>query len=261
MRNTTPLRAIIVDDEELARENLRLLLKEYCGQIDVIDTASNIVEAYDVILEKKPQVVFLDIRMPSGIEGFDLLQKFEKRDFQVVFVTAFKDYAIQAFNANAIHYILKPIDIDDLINATKKLVEYQESFFEDNANKVRYQASLDHLSNEIIDDKKTERITLYHAKGFKIIDTKNILRLEAQGNYTTFYFVDGSKYLDSKTLKINEEVLPTSFLRIHKSHLINLDYLSEYSSVDGYFAIMSDGKSVPVSRSRLSEFITKVKSL
>ena len=105
------LKAIVVDDEELARKNLGMLLEEYCPTVEVIGSAGNVTEAKEVIERMKPDVVFLDIRMPSGSEGFDLLDEIENRDFLVVFVTAFKDYALRAFQANAIHYVLKPIDI------------------------------------------------------------------------------------------------------------------------------------------------------
>ena len=106
--------AIIVDDEHLARENLRLLLNEFCPEVEIIGTGQNVEEARQLIAEKKPEAVFLDIRMPSGEEGLDLLEDVKHNNFQIVFVTAFKDYAIKAFNVNSIHYILKPIDIEDL---------------------------------------------------------------------------------------------------------------------------------------------------
>src|SRR5688500_17234881 len=117
------LRAIVVDDEELARKNLTMLIEEYCEDIEVIDDAGNIIDARAKIESLQPDVVFLDIRMPSGSEGFDLLESIENRNFFVVFVTAFKDYALRAFNANAIHYVLKPVDIEDLQQAVQKVKE------------------------------------------------------------------------------------------------------------------------------------------
>ena len=106
--------AIIIDDEELARENLRILLNDFCPEVEVVGTGQNVEEARQLIQNKKPEAVFLDIRMPSGEEGLELLEDVKTNNFQIVFVTAFKDYAIKAFNINSIHYILKPIDIDDL---------------------------------------------------------------------------------------------------------------------------------------------------
>jgi len=260
MNSLSILNAIIVDDEELARKNLQLLIEEYCPEINIIDLAKNITEAQEKITTQKPDVVFLDIRMPSGVEGFELLKKIPKREFQVVFVTAFKDYAIQAFNANAIHYILKPIDINDLQNAVKKIMEYQQMFISNIEYKTQYQNSVNQLSDQMLSEEKPNRITLFHSKGFKFIETNTIVRLEAKGNYTIFYFNDGNQYMDSKTLKVNQELLSSNFIRVHKSHLINLDFLTEYHTQDGHFACLSDGSEIPISRGRLSEFITRVKS-
>jgi len=115
------LKALIVDDEDLARKNLSMLLEEYCPTIEVIGDAGNVKDAKTLIESSKPDVVFLDIRMPSGSEGFDLLEQIENRDFLVIFVTAFKDYALRAFQANAIHYVLKTIDIEDLIDPVERI--------------------------------------------------------------------------------------------------------------------------------------------
>lgn len=261
MTAKNPLSAVIIDDEQLARENLQMLLEDFCPEVKVIGAAGNIQEGKDLILKTSPQVVFLDIRMPSGAEGFELLESIEKKNFQVIFVTAFKDYAVRALNANAIHYILKPIDIEDLQYAVKKLVEYQESF-EDDSHREVYASSIQNLSRSKLDQEYPSKLTLYHNKGFKIVETKNIVRLEADSNCTAFFFQDGSKYLDTKTLKVYEDLLPKrEFVRIHKSHVINLHHLKEYTSVDGHTAIMKNGDSVPVARGRLSHFLSLVKDI
>ncbi|MCB0761171.1 MAG: response regulator transcription factor [Flavobacteriales bacterium] len=257
MSSTPKLTAVLVDDEQLARENLRMLLEDFCPEIEVIGTAGGVREALEVIRQKQPQVVFLDIRMPSGAEGFDLLDQLPDKNFQVVFVTAFKDYAIQALNANAIHYLLKPIDIEDLQNAVAKLVEYQGAFKESESNLNTYLQSVAELTRTMQNPTQPTRLTLYHSKGFKIVPVDEIIRLEADGGCTAFYFADGTRYLDTKNLKTYEDLLdPAKFLRIHKSYMINLQYLREYSSHDGHFAIMSDRSSVPVARARLSEFLS-----
>jgi two-component system, LytTR family, response regulator len=260
MAKLLPLSALIVDDENHARENLKMLLEDYCPEVKVVGTAGTVNEARQKILDLKPRVVFLDIRMPSGAEGFELLQSLDNKDFQVVFVTAFKDYAIQALNANAIHYILKPIDIEDLEFAVNKLVEYAESFSGDERQFAQYQDSVEHLAETIATDSSPKRLTLYHNKGFKIVETKNIVRLEADGNCTAFLFDDGSKYLDTKTLKIYDEILQEpQFLRIHKSHLINLACLKEYLNQEGHMAIMVNNDRVPIARNRLSHFLSSVR--
>lgn len=257
----TPLSAVIVDDEPLARENLSMLLEDFCPEVRVVATAGGVREGLQVIQETNPQVVFLDIRMPSGSEGFELLEAIENREFQVVFVTAFKDYAIQALNANAIHYILKPIDIEDLQFAVGKLVNYHTSFQDERQQKA-YQDSVTNLTSTIREGKELDKLTLYHNKGFKIVDTNTIVRLAADGNCTAFFFDDGTRYLDTKTLKVYEDLLPAkSFFRIHKSHIINLSFLREYSSQDGHIAVMQDGAEVPIARGRLSHFLSLIKDI
>jgi two-component system LytT family response regulator len=132
------MRALIIDDEEFARKNLQLMLEEFCPEIEVIGEATGKDQAKAIIEASKPDVIFLDIRMPSGAEGFELLEEVENKDFLVVFVTAFKDYALRAFNASAVYYVLKPIDIDDLRLAVDKLVEAKKIFSDDPQNFVTY---------------------------------------------------------------------------------------------------------------------------
>lgn len=252
------LNAIIVDDEMPARENLYMLLEEYCPQVKVVAKCSNISDAREQILLHKPQVVFLDIRMPSGTEGFDLLDSIENKDFFVVFVTAFKDYAIRAFNANAIYYVLKPIDIDDLKSAVNKLMSQLAS---PKPEIKEYFETIKELSKSIKTNKYSSRITIHHQKGIKIINDSDIVYLEADGNCTNLFFVDGTKYLDTRTLAVYEEILnPQHFFRIHKSHIINLDFLTEYIS-EGNLVLLKNGSKLSVSRNRTPDFLKRLKEL
>lgn len=254
------LRAIVVDDEELARKNLIMLLEEYCPEIEVIGEAERKDQAKAIIESSQPDVVFLDIRMPSNAEGFELLDEIEDKNFQVVFVTAFKDYAVKAFNASAVYYLLKPIDIEELQIAVNKLTETKEIYTENPSNFATYFASLKNLSNNLLLNKPNNRIAVSHTKGLKIIEDDTILHLEASGNCTTIYFKDGSRYLDTRTLKIYENILDENkFARIHKSHIINLNELSEYLNEDGHFAIMKNGLRLPIARNRVAEFIKMLK--
>ena len=256
------LRAIIVDDEDLARENLKMLLDDFCPEIEVIGDAGSTTIAKELIEAQNPDVVFLDIRMPSGAEGFDLLESLNNRNFMVVFVTAFKDYAIRAFNANAVHYVLKPVDIDDLKTSVEKLIEAKKSFDEHPGSYNSYNEIISHLADSLRSNKPVNRITISHTKGLKIVEDKDIKHLEASGNCTTLYFENGTRYLDTRTLKIYENLLDTDkFFRIHKSHIVNLDYLQEYLSEDGHFAVLKDGERLPIARNRLSTFLTTIKSL
>ena len=256
------LRAIIVDDEELARKNLRMLLEEYCEEIEIIGDAGNVVDAKEKIESQHPDVVFLDIRMPSGSEGFELLESIENRDFLVVFVTAFKDYALRAFNANAVHYILKPIDIDDLKQAVQKIEEAKSTFSQNPENFDTYFESIKNLSSSMATEGYGNKVAISHTKGIKLIDINDIMYLEASGNCTILYFNDGTRYLDTRTLKIYEGILnPDMFYRIHKSHIINMDFLKEYLNEDGHFAVLKNGKLLPVARNRVSAFVKTLKAL
>ncbi|WP_066757297.1 LytR/AlgR family response regulator transcription factor [Crocinitomix algicola] len=256
------LKAIVVDDEDLARKNLTMLLNEFCEDVEVIGDAGNITDAKDVIESTNPDVVFLDIRMPSGSEGFDLLESIENRNFLVVFVTAFKDYALRAFNANAIHYVLKPVDIDDLVRAVEKVKEAKTSFSSNPENFETYFESIKNLSNSMESKGFGNKVAISHTKGIKLIDIHDIMYLEASGNCTVLYFKDGTRYLDTRTLKIYEGILdPSIFYRIHKSHIVNMEYLKEYLNEDGHFAILKNGKLLAVARNRVSNFVKTLKSL
>lgn len=254
------LRALIVDDEEFARKNLAMMLEEYCPEIEVIGEASRKEQAMAIIESSEPDVVFLDIRMPSGAEGFELLDEVENKNFLVVFVTAFKDYAIRAFNASAVYYVLKPIDVEELRMAVERLVETQETYKAEPENYSTYFDSLKDLSQNLLHKKTSTRIAISHTKGLKIVEDSTITHLEASGNCTTIYFNDGTRYLDTRTLKVYENLLnPEKFCRVHKSHIINLDLLQEYINEDGHFAVLKGDIRVPVARNRVTEFVKMLK--
>tara|TARA_R110002072_G_scaffold303044_1_gene492075 strand:- start:26155 stop:26934 length:780 start_codon:yes stop_codon:yes gene_type:complete len=256
------LRALVVDDEEFARKNLSMMLQDHCPEIEVIGEASSKNQAKEIIESESPDVVFLDIRMPSGAEGFELLDEIEKKDFFVVFVTAFKDYAIRAFNASAVYYILKPIDVEELQLSVKRLVETKEYYNSEPENYTTYFESLKDLSSNLLNNKQSSRIAISHTKGLKIVEDDTITHLEASGNCTTIYFKDGSRYLDTRTLKIYENILnPNKFCRVHKSHIINLDILKEYINEDGHFAILEGDLKIPIARNRVSEFVKMLKGV
>jgi two-component system LytT family response regulator len=254
--------AIIIDDEKLARENLRMLLNEFCPEVEIIGTGQNVEEARELIESKKPEAVFLDIRMPSGEEGLELLEDVRANNFQIVFVTAFKDYAIKAFNVNSIHYILKPIDIDDLKDAVNKLFSYKELFIQDSSNLENYIESIKNFSENIHYQNESNKITVSHAKGIKIIEDSTISYLEGDGNCTNIHFVDGTTFFDTRTLKVYEQILnETKFYRIHKKFIINLTYLTDYLHEDGYFAMLQTDIKLPVARARITDFIKTIKAL
>lgn len=255
------IRTIVVDDELLARKNLILFLEEFCEGIEIVGEAESLETAFKVISEQQPELVFLDIRMPSGAEGFDLLQKFENPTFNVVFVTAFKDYAIQAFKANAIDYILKPVEIEELqqVVAKVKQLKAAKKEGEKENNSSTYS---DRIKNtfEAIQNKTLTRIAISHAKGIKLVELNAIAYLQADGNYTSIHFTDGSKFFDTRTLKVYQELLPQEhFFRVHNSYMVNVAYIQEYNNENGPVVVLKNNETIPISRANLAAFIDFIK--
>ncbi len=250
------LRALLVDDEELARENLRMMLADERPQVNVVGTADGSANARQRIADLDPDLVFLDIRMPSGTEGLDLLEGLPDARFMVIFVTAFKDYAVQAFHSNAVDYILKPIDPDELGAAVDKALRRWERMRGEKDESQRYREDLHAAVRTIKQHGNSPRLAVDHAKGFKLFEPHTIAHLEADGNCTLLHFTDGSRYLDTRTLKVYEDMLdPLQFFRTHRSHLINVDQLREYLRDDGHWAVMKDGARVPIARERVQAFV------
>jgi two-component system LytT family response regulator len=256
---TSPIRALIVDDEELARENLRMMLADECPEVNVVGVADGLKPAQEQLATLRPDLLFLDIRMPSGHEGLDLLESLDEPDLLVVFVTAFKDYAVQAFHANAVDYILKPIDPDELKAAVNKAVKRQQQLRGRPGEGQRYHDELK-TTARLIKEQGGQRLAVDHAKGFKLFDPHSIVHLEADGNCTLLHFTDSSRYLDTRTLKVYEDMLdPIQFVRVHRSHLINVAHLREYLREDGHWAVMKNGARVPIARERVNDFLEAVR--
>ena len=250
------LRALLVDDEELARENLRMMLADSCPEVNVVGTADGPTVARQRIAELDPDLLFLDIRMPSGTEGLDLLEAMPDARFMVIFVTAFKDYAVQAFHSNAVDYVLKPIDPDELRAAVNKALQRWSIMHGAQGEDQRYRDDLHAAVRSIKQHGASSRLAVDHAKGFKLFEPHTIAHLEADGNCTLLHFTDGSRYLDTRTLKVYEDMLdPLQFLRVHRSHLINIEQLREYLRDDGHWAVMKSGARVPIARERVQAFV------
>lgn len=256
-RMETPrLRALLVDDEELARENLRIMLADESPEIVVVGTADGLASARQQVADLDPDLIFLDIRMPSGTEGLDLLESMPDARFMVIFVTAFKDYAVQAFHNNAVDYVLKPIDPDELRKAVHKALRRWGLMRGAADESQRYRHDLNQVVRTIKQHGTTPRLAVDHAKGFKLFEPHTIAHLEADGNCTLLHFIDGSRYLDTRTLKVYEDMLdPLQFIRTHRSHLINIDHLREFLRDDGHWAVMKDGARVPIARDRVQAFV------
>jgi two-component system LytT family response regulator len=249
-----PLKAIIIDDEFNARENLKILLQDHCPELEILGSAESAQQARILIASTEPDLIFLDIAMPNE-DGFSLLNSFEKRTFSVVFTTAYNEYALKAFKADAVDYIEKPIAIDELKKAVSKVHNYHN---EDTINNAT--VNFDQLSKKINENKTAEKISIPTKDGYIIINNKDIVNLEASDNYTMIHLSDGSRHLSSKNIKIYEENLDESvFFRSHKSHIINVEYhLKEFSRSEGNVAIMTNGKYIPISRRKMSFFMNRI---
>lgn len=246
----TKLKAIIVEDEEASRETLNNYLNKYCNNVDVLEMADSVQTGLKAIEKHNPDVVFLDIEMPYG-NAFDLLESLDKVDFEIIFVTAYRDYAIKALNLSAAYYILKPIDIDELINAVEKITERKKEGEDIFHTKIL----MDNIKSNSIQHKK---IVLPQLDGFEVIKVNEIIRVEADDNYSKFYLQNGKTYLVSKTLKHFDELLNEfDFVRVHKSHLVNLHHITKYIKGKGGQVQMSDNSLVDVSPSRKKELIEK----
>jgi two-component system LytT family response regulator len=246
------LKALIVDDEFNARNNLKILIDEFCPELKIIGLVESAEEARIIIEKEKPDVVFLDIAMPKE-DGFSLLKSYESRDFSVVFTTAYNEYALKAFKENAIDYLEKPISIDDLQKAVQKVMKVHGS------NEQRTPAELSELVDEAMED-KNDRISIPTRDGYIIIRNTDIIHLEASDNYTMIYLIDGSRHLSSKNIKVYEENLNQEvFFRTHKSHIINVEHhLKEFSRSEGNMALLTNGINVPIARRKMSNFLSRI---
>lgn len=235
---SSELSAILIDDEPKARETLDAMLKRYCKNVKIIGTAENVESGIKLLKEKTPDVLFLDIQMPDGT-GFNLLQQLEKRDFDVIFTTAFDQFAIKAIKFSALDYLLKPIDPEELIDAVDKVINNQKEKKE----------NLNVLLENVEDGKEPDKIVLSTSEGMHIIELQNIIRCQADDYYTLYFLNDGKKIMVSKTLKESEKLLDSSnFIRPHKSHLVNISYIKTYVKSDGGYLILADGTQIPVAR-------------
>lgn len=242
------LKSIIVEDEETSREILRNYLKKYCPNVEILGEASNVDEALVLIRNNELDVVFLDVEMPYG-NAFDLLDKVGDINFETIFVTAYNHYAIDALNAHASYYLMKPISIDELIKAVDYVSEIK--------------TKEDALQDQVLVPKTNivnGKITIPQQDGFEVINTADILYCKADDNYTEIYLNTNKKKLVSKTLKYFEEALnDTSFARVHKSYLVNVNEIVKYVKGKGGSVVLSNGKQIMVSASRKSELLSYFK--
>jgi two-component system, LytTR family, response regulator len=242
--------AVIIDDEEGARESLANILKNYVPEVEVLGKAASAHEGYDLIKKVSPQLVFLDVEMPNE-NAFDLIDKFDSVDFEIIFVTAYDHYAIQAIKSSALDYLLKPIDIDDLKSAVAKL-EYKIS-------QPQKDEQFDLLLDSVNSNKPHKKIAIPESDGLMFVDVNDILRCESDGNYTIIYLKSEKRVVSSKTLGDYAEILKNNeFFRTHRSHLINLNEIHKFVKGDGGYILMSDKSEVEISRRKKQEFLVRL---
>jgi two-component system LytT family response regulator len=238
------IRAIIVDDEKNARENLFGILEKHCPEVRIVCLASSAAEAIECILQHKPELIFLDIEMPGG-NGFKVLEHFPHAEFGVIFVTAYDHYAIQAIRFSALDYILKPINSLQLKAAVIKYAELQEKF----------DLRLRQFMNNQKIAPEDQKIALPSVNKIDYIEIKQIISCKGEANYTRIYLSNGKSLMVSKPLIEYEEILENyGFVRTHKSHLVNLRHILSFIKNDGGSLLMSDNTSIPVSR-RKKDFV------
>jgi len=244
--------AVIIDDEQNNIDGLRNLVEKYCPGIFIIGSALDANAGYDLIRKLNPQLVFLDVELPFG-NGFDLLERLRPLEFDVIFVTAFDQYAIRAFKYAVVDYLLKPVCIDEL----QRAVESVKKRINEKVFNNRIEELVDQYRNGT---RELKKIGLPSVDGIVFEEIENIIRIEAEGNYTSVHINGKKKELITKSLKEFEEILPPSiFCRVHHSHIVNLNYVRKYYRGRGGYLELKDGAMVEVSSRKKDEFLEKFK--
>jgi two-component system LytT family response regulator len=245
------LKAIIVEDEKASRETLKAYLQKYCPEVQLVAEADSVKSGLKEIAQHKPDLLFLDVEMPYG-NAFDLLDQVEDQNFETIFVTAYDHYAMKALNFSASYYLLKPVDIDELVKAVGRVVEHKASEEHNIRTKIL-------IENIRIENKQLQKIILPLLDGFEVVRVNDILYCRANDNFTEFHFMNGSKKLICRTLRFYNELLSDyDFVRIHKSFLINLQYLKRYKKGKGGQVIMQNGEFLDVSVSGKKQLLAKI---
>ena len=237
------IRAIIIDDEVHCLQTLSILLNEFCPDVQLSEQCRTAQKGLEAIEKLKPDLVFLDIEMPV-INGFELLEQLKSIPFAIIFTTSYDQYAIKAIRFSALDYLLKPIDPKELIRAVKKVKEHRQLPMQE-----QFQMLLNQVQGK---NRGFNKIAVPTAEGFELIPAEQVIRCEANDNYTYFFLKNKSKIIACRTLKDIEEQLTDfpSFVRVHNSHMVNLNEVTKYVRGEGGYLLMSDNATVNVSRSR-----------
>lgn len=244
------LNAIIVDDEAHSYKTLDAMLKRYCPEVNIIAICTNGADALKAIQQLHPSLVFLDVEMPR-MNGFEMLEQLTEINFHLIFVTSYDAYALKAIRFSAIDYLLKPIDREELQKAVQKVVKRMEAPLPEQLKII-----LDKIQHP---SAASAKIALPTMEGLQMIPVQSIISCEADDNYTTIMLKNNKKIVVSCTLKVIEELLEEhSFIRVHRSYLVNLDEIEKYVKTDGGYVVMSDGSQIFISRNKKDELLKKL---
>jgi two-component system, LytTR family, response regulator len=247
------LKTVIIDDDYVSRMILREMLEKFLGNIEILGEAGSVKDGVRLIEDSNPELVLLDISLPDGT-GFDLLDRLKKTEFKLIFITAYSEFAIKAFKYSTLDYIVKPIDVDDLTNAIRRIPQIQET---ENNNSVKT------LKENLLTpaEKTSKTIALPETNGFAIIKIEDIIRCEGKRNYTRIIFKEGEEKIVSRTLLEFEHLLtPLGFIRIHRSHLVNILNVVRYIKSDGGKVELKSGELLKVSPKHKEELLNKILS-
>lgn len=248
------IRAILVDDEAQSREALSAKLKRNCPQVVLLEQCASAGEGIEAIARHTPDLVFLDIEMPV-MNGFSMLETIGNISFDVIFTTAYDQYAIRAIRFSALDYLLKPVDVEELKQA---VAQHEERI------RQRQTPAPQHQLAALLQDFRAvqgghNKIALPTSDGYQLVQVREIVRVESDNNYCVFYFSEGKKFVVSRTLKEYEELLEEyNFCRVHNSHLVNMQYVNRYMKGEGGYVIMDDGTSIEVSVRRKPAFLQQL---
>lgn len=244
------MKTVIIEDEKAIRSVLRSMLENYCADsVEIVGEADSVPDAAHLIRRKKPDLVLLDVQLAKGT-GFEVLNLTRECEYEVIFITAYDQYAIKAIKFSALDYLMKPIDPDELEAAIKKA---EESISAKQEN-IRLKSLLENNPEESF---PPQQLVIASTDGYQILQTQDIIYLEADGGYTSIFLTDGQKVISSKTLKTYEELLKESrFSRVHHSFLVNFTHIKAVVNKGNCFAIMSNEAEIPVSRRKRAELIS-----
>jgi two-component system LytT family response regulator len=250
------IKALIIEDEKNSQELLRDLLTEYCQDVEVAAIGGSVAEGLAAIEAHRPDLIFLDIELPDG-DGFQVLEKAGWKGFDVVFTTAYDQYAMRAFKFAATDYLLKPVDIEELQSAVERVAEKRrEQPAESGQQAAQFEALIQNIRNL---SQPLKRIVLPTTNGFTVVNPDDIIRCESDRNYTFIFLKDGRRILVSRTIKEYEEMLKDyNFFRIHQSHLINLGFLKNYIRGRGGYVELMDGTVIDVAARKKAEFLKRM---